>query len=366
MPWLAELPGGPPVSQVAQRPYTVVHLLSTAAEHGRAQVQIVSALHRTLDPDRYRLAAWFLDGDGPLRETLTQQGVAARSLPFRGGLDAAGAMRFGRAVRRERPALIHAHVGGRSRTALSRLAGAKLLAHFHGTHAEDGEPIPLARLARSADAVVATSRAVAKATGRDATVVYPGIDVPEDARPERPPGPPTIGTVARLEPIKQIDQLLNAAVALRERHPELRVEIAGDGASERGLKELARSLDAEEAVRFLGWRRDVGELHRRWHAFAIPSRYEGFGLAALEAMGSGLPVVGSDTGGIPELIEEGESGFLVPVGDPSNLADRLNRLLTDERLRQTMAKGAQRRARKFTTGEMSRRTEEVYDRLLSA
>jgi glycosyltransferase involved in cell wall biosynthesis len=346
-------------------PHTIVHLLSSATEHFRAHVSIVSALHRHLDPDRYRLVAWFLDGDGPLIETLEEQGMSAKWLPFRSGRDFGGALRFARELRRERTSLIHAHVAGRSRTWIGRLSSARLLVHFHGTHAEDDEPIPLRALARGADAVLATSKAVAAQTGRPSTVVYPGVETPSDAVPPPTPRVPRIGTVARLEPIKQLEQLLVAAAALRERTPDLEVEIAGDGSQEGSLRQLARSLGIDSMVTFLGWRREVEMLHRRWRAFAIPSRHEGFGVAALEAMSSGLPVVGSATGGLQELIRDGETGYLVPPGDASALADRLSLLIEDDSLQRKMALASiDRASRHFSLREMCEGVEKAYGRLL--
>jgi glycosyltransferase involved in cell wall biosynthesis len=353
------------MSRDARYPYTAVHLLAGATEHFRAHVSIVSALHRHLDPERYRLVAWFLDGDGPLIETLEEQGMSAKWLSFRSGRDVGGALRFARELRRERTSLIHAHVAGRSRTWIGRLSSARLLVHFHHTHAEDGEPIPLQRLARGADAILATSKAVAAQTGRPSTVVYPGVEVPPDAVPAATPQVPRLGTVARLEPNKQLEQLLAAAAVLRDRYPSLEVEIAGDGSQEENLKQLARSRGIESVVTFLGWRRDLQALHRRWRAFAMPSRYEGFGLAGLEAMSSGLPVVGSATGGIQELIADGETGYLVPSGDADALADRLGLLLEDDSLQRRMALASIDRARKhFSLRQMCDRVEQTYGRLL--
>jgi glycosyltransferase involved in cell wall biosynthesis len=350
------------MSEAGGSPRTVVHLLGGATEHFRAHISIVSALHRHLDPERYRLIALFLDGDGPFIETLEEQGMSAKFLPFRGGRDLGGSVRFARELRRDRPSLIHAHVGGRSRTWISRLSGSKLLVHFHATHEEDCSAIPLRRLARGADAVLATSRAVADLTGRESTVIYPGVEIAPRAEPAPSSGPPRIGTVARLEPIKQLDQLLEAVALLRDRHPDLEVEIAGDGSAEQDLKHKARALGIDSRVSFLGWRLNVRSLHGRWRAFAIPSRHEGFGVAALEAMSSGLPVVGSATGGLQELIADGKTGYLVPSGDTKSLADRLDLLLSDDSLQRRMSIASLDRAKQFSLTRMCEEIERLYDR----
>jgi glycosyltransferase involved in cell wall biosynthesis len=347
-------------------PHTVVHLLETASERGMAHARMVVVLARAIDPTRYRLRAWFLDGPGPLVEVLTAAGVPARTAIFRGGRDIGGALRFAGALKADRPTLVHLHVGGRSRLWLLRaLTSAKRVAHVHRDRAEDGTRLSLESLTTSAHAVIATSMAVARAVPGPATVVYPGTDIPDRIAPLSA-SPPTIGTVARLEFVKGLPFLLNAAGALQRRHPNLRIEVAGSGSCEPRLRLLASRLGLARSVSFLGWRQDVDALHRRWQVFAQPSIYEGFGLAALEAMSSGLPVVASATGGLPELVEDGVTGFLVPIGDVDTLADRLGRLLEDEELRVRMGQAARERVREHFSGAvMGAKTAQVYDRLLA-
>jgi glycosyltransferase involved in cell wall biosynthesis len=346
-------------------PHTVVHVLATASVRGIAQARMVVALARAVDPARYRLRAWFLDGPGPLVEVLTAAGVPARTVTFRGGRDVGGALRFAGALRADRPALVHLHLGGRSRLWLLRaLTSAKRVAHVHGDRAEDGAPLPLESLTRSAHAVIATSMAVARAVPGPAAVVYPGTDAPDRVAPLLA-SPPTIGTVARLEPIKGLPFLFQAAGTLERRHPDLRIEVAGTGSCDPLLRLLASRLGLARSISFLGWRQDVEALHRRWQVFVQPSIYEGFGLAALEAMASGLPVVASATGGLPELVEDGITGFLVPVGDVDALADRLGQLLGDEKLRVRVGQAARERVREhFSGAAMGAKIAQLYDGLL--
>jgi glycosyltransferase involved in cell wall biosynthesis len=247
---------------------------------------------------------------------------------------------------------------------LQVLSSAKRVAHLHGEHTEAGAPLPLEPFIRGAHAVIATSRAVAAAAPGSATVIYPGVEIPPSAASVESRGP-TIGTVGRLEPIKGLGSLLEAAAVLQGRYPDLRVELAGSGTCESRLRSRAADLGLGDSVSFLGWREDVNALHGRWHVFAQPSLHEGFGLGALEAMAAGLPVVATATGGLPELVEDGQTGLLVPAGAVDALADRLGRLLADERLRSQMGDAARRRARRsFSVDEMAAKTARVYDRLL--
>lgn len=355
------------VARSARRgPHTVVHLLASASVRGTAQARIVAGLARSLDPDRYRLRALFLDGPGPLVQTLLAAGVPARSVIFRSRTDLAGAVRFASALRAERPRLVHLHAGGRSRLwPLRAFSSAGRVAHVHGARAEDGTPIPLETLTRSVQAVIATSEAVAAAVSGPATVVYPGVDV-VDTVASPSPAPPTIGAIGRLEPIKGLAFLLEAAAVLHRRLPGLRIELAGSGSCEPRLRSLAARLGIADSVRFLGWRDDIDSLHRRWQVFAQPSIHEGLGLSVLEAMAAGRPVVASATGGLPELVEDGRTGFLVPVGAVDALVDRLGRLLADDELRARMSYAGWQRARDgFSMAEMAERTARVYDRMLA-
>lgn len=348
-------------------PATVLHLLSSGAARGTAHAQIVATLARGLDPSRYRLVAWFLIESGPLGDMLERSGVATRAVGFRGATDPIGALRFVQALLIERPALIHLHVPGRARVRLARSTKAsRLVAHLHGTHAEDCTPLAVRQFALSSDTAIGVSNA-ATAGAPGAMVVYPGIEVPANTRSAGPVGPPIIGTVARLEPIKGLDTLLKAAAALHLRHPSVRIELAGTGSDEPRLKALARKLGISDAVDFLGWREDVRALHSRWFAFAAPSIHEGFGLAALEAMASRVPVVASATGGLMELIDDPCTGFLIPVGDVGALTERLDLLLTDPSLRARMGDAAADRVhRKFTTERMVDGIAAVYRRLLAS
>ena len=342
----------------------MLHVLGSAAVSGTAQARIVAALARSLDPSRYPVQAWFVDEPGPLTDVLSGAGVPARTVLFRSRRDPAGVVRVAQALRRDRPEIVHLHVGGRSRVwLLQALSPAKRIAHLHGTSRDDGTALALEQFVRSSDTAIATSKAVAETAG-PATVIYPGVDVPQSQASLREQ-PPTIGALGRLEPTKSLDVLVEAAAILSRRRPEVRVEIAGSGSCEPRLRSLAARLGVTDVVAFLGWREDVGSLHHRWQVLVQPSAHEGFGIAALEAMAAGLPVVASATGGLPELVEDERTGFLVPVGDVEALAGRLDRLLGDDVLRVRMGDAARQRAvRSFSVDEMAARTATVYDRLL--
>jgi glycosyltransferase involved in cell wall biosynthesis len=132
--------------------------------------------------------------------------------------------------------------------------------------------------------------------------------------------------VGRLSPEKDVATLLKAAAIVVAQRPSFRLQIAGTGACSAGLHALARSLQLEGNVDFLGEVRDVRALLHRASMFVLPSLTEGVPLTVLEAMACGLPVVATHVGGTPEAVLAGATGLLVPPGEPAQLADAMLRL----------------------------------------
>jgi len=118
--------------------------------------------------------------------------------------------------------------------------------------------------------------------------------------------------------------------------------MVGDGSDRTRSREVAVSLGVERYVRYLGQLDAVEDVLSAGDLFLLTSANESFGLAALEAMSSGVPVIGTTAEGLPELIESGQSGYLLPVGDVEGMARRSTEILSDERLHAAMAKEARR------------------------
>jgi glycosyltransferase involved in cell wall biosynthesis len=160
------------------------------------------------------------------------------------------------------------------------------------------------------------------------TTIWNGIDVTGFAYAGPDPAGPAV-LVARLAPEKDVETLLNAtALAARER-PDFRLEVAGDGPCRPALERAAADLGVAGRVRFLGEVRDVPALLARARLFALSSLTEGVSLTLLEAMSRGLPVAATRVGGNAEVVADGETGLLVPPGDPPALAAALLRLWAD-------------------------------------
>jgi len=147
--------------------------------------------------------------------------------------------------------------------------------------------------------------------------------------------------VGRLEKAKGVDILLTAVQIIGENYKrDLRVAIVGGGSLEKDMESLAKDLKVSTTVEFLGVRNDVANLMKKSKIFVLPSRWEGLPMVLLEAMANGIPVVSTPVGGIPEVIEEGKDGILVPPENPEALAKAIKLLLDSPELQKRMAQNA--------------------------
>lgn len=149
-----------------------------------------------------------------------------------------------------------------------------------------------------------------------------------------------IGVAGRLTAEKGVSVLLTAMKEVLVRVPGARLVIAGDGPERAALEQQARDLGIADAVDFLGMRTDLPRVLATLDVFVLPSLYEGFGLVLLEAMAVGTPVIATRVGGVPEVVEDGVTGLLVPPADPGKLAKAILRLERDAELAETLVKGA--------------------------
>jgi glycosyltransferase involved in cell wall biosynthesis len=143
------------------------------------------------------------------------------------------------------------------------------------------------------------------------------------------------------------------------------LEILGEGPSEAHLRAEATRLGIEGRVRFRGWQSDTGPALERLHVYVQPSLYEGFGIATLEAMARGRPIVATEVGATPELVTP-DCGVLVPAADPPALAAAIASLLPDPDRRRALGRAAWERSRSFSEERMVQSLAALYDDLLAA
>jgi glycosyltransferase involved in cell wall biosynthesis len=176
---------------------------------------------------------------------------------------------------------------------------------------------------------------------------------------------PVIGTVAVLEERKGHPFLLQAAAHLKQQGHRLRYRIAGDGSQRERLQKLALELGLSEDIEFVGFIRDVPDFLSSIDIFVLPSLFEGLGVAVLEAMAAGKPVVATDVGGLSELVDDRRTGLLVPPRDSRALARAISDLVSKRDLLREMGKNGQERVLgNFTMGQMAKKNEDYYYELL--
>jgi glycosyltransferase involved in cell wall biosynthesis len=175
-----------------------------------------------------------------------------------------------------------------------------------------------------------------------------------------------VGTITRLVSKRGHDDLLQAAALTRKRHPSARFVVIGDGPLRQALEEKARGLGLNGGVRFVGAVPEAARLIPQFDVFVLASLWEGMSNGLLEAMAAGRPVVATSVGGNPEVVRHGETGFLVPPGNPEAMADAIGRLLSDRALAQRLGEAGRIRAESaFTLEAMVARLEALYERLLA-
>jgi glycosyltransferase involved in cell wall biosynthesis len=238
--------------------------------------------------------------------------------------------------------------------------------------------------ARAVDRFCCVSAEIASAVTRWQTVPRAKIEVvpngiPTDRLCDLPPpevvrrslGIPAtavvIGTVGRLAEIKRQDVLVRAIGRLRERSPDVRLLLVGDGPERLRLEALAGELKLSDRVHLAGYQPCPEQFLRIMDVFCLPSRSEGFPISLLEAWLAGVPAVCTAVGGIPDVVTDGESALLVPPGDDAALVEALSRLLDDRDLRDRLGRAGQRVVReRYSLERVTSEYEARYRGLLAA
>jgi glycosyltransferase involved in cell wall biosynthesis len=335
------------------------------------QEKLLVEFARHADRSRFDLQFLSLGERGMLAGDIEALGWPVESLGEPAGLRPSLIAKLAHRFSLGRPAVVHTH----DRRALFYAAPAARLARVpwvvHTRHGRDAHATPrqiamLRHLARMANRFVCVSgeigelsRAQGVAPSRLRTILN-GIDIDRFRFIGPDPAGPVV-TVARLSPEKDVANLVRAAAIAAERAPNLRVEVAGGGACRADLDRLAAELGVADRVAFLGEVRDVAAVLRRASLFVLPSRSEGIPLTVLEAMARGLPVVATRVGGLPEVIEDGRTGLLVPPADPAALARAIVEVLDDPRRGDDMGHAGRRRVERcFDVRRMVEQYEDTY------
>jgi glycosyltransferase involved in cell wall biosynthesis len=191
--------------------------------------------------------------------------------------------------------------------------------------------------------------------------IHNGVpDVTVDARPRQVSGP-IVGAVGRLEHQKGFDVFLRALPDV----PGATAVLVGDGGEREALRQLSTRIGVADRVVWAEWTDDVRSYLPSFDVFALPSRFEAFPLAMLEALLAERAVVAADVGSVAEAVLPGETGLLVPAEDPAALAGAIRNLLADEGLRRRLgSRGRELVLGRFTASQMTRSFERLYEEIL--
>lgn len=364
-----------------------VHVLDSLAVGGMEN-GVVNVINATRDQVRHTVVT--MTGRGPLSERLPAS-VPIHCIGKRAGTDLGAVLRLGRLVRGLRPDVVHSrNWGAFDAVVAARLAGVRTVVHGeHGREAADPQGLDPRRnrlrrlLAPLVSRFVTVSldlrRWLVITVGIPAhkvVTIHNGVDTarfsPADSSEARealglPIGATVIGTIGRLDPVKDQAGLIEAFSGLAESGSSPILAIVGEGPSRPALEEQILRRGLSQRVRLFGERRDVATALRAFDVFVLPSRAEGMSNTILEAMASGLPVVATDVGGNPELVEPETTGRLVPPGDPHALEAALRGYVADAYLRRSQGKaGRERVIQQFSLDRMAQAHAGLYGSLCRA
>ena len=311
------------------------------------------------------------------------------------GQDCLALGRLWRLIRQVQPDIVHTHsskAGFLGRLA-ARLARVPRIVHtphghvFHGYFRPELTRgfIRLERLAaRWTDRIVTLTDAEAAQhqavrIGRPAQFVTipSGVDFSDLAgAPERGhalrarlglrPGARLLGAVSRLAPVKGLRHLVAALPEILRRCPETHLVIAGDGEERAALEKQGAELELSRRITFLGYQDDPAAVTAMLDLFVLPSVNEGLGRVLVRAMALGKPIVASRVGGVPELLAEGQAGWLVPPADPESLADAITTLLQEPARARALGEAGRLRAPRYSIDAMLDALVKLYRELAEA
>lgn len=345
-------------------PPLVAHIVHRL-DYGGLENGLVNLLNG-LPADHTRHAVICLTSASDFAARIRRPETALYELHKKPGKDFGAYLRLWRLLSAIRPAVVHTrNTGVIDCQLVARLAGVPVRIHgYHGWDVDDlnGDNPRRNRLRRLCDPsvtrYVVLSRQIREWLVGDQGVsedritrICNGVDVAR-FRPTagRASDRPTlvVGTVGRLQPVKSQITLVEAVGTLLRRRPDsasrLRLVLVGDGPERPALEAAIQAEGLADIAGVTGWQDDVPALLASLDIFVLPSLNEGISNTILEAMACGLPVVATRVGGNPELVVDGETGYLFPVGDSASLADRLAAYLDEPGLRARQGEAARRRA----------------------
>ena len=368
-----------------EKKISVCHLLPALPAHGAEQLLLDIVRHA--DRDRVCLSVCLISELGPLVGEFEALGIPVAFLPKKSRTDFSIIFRLASFWRKNRVDLVHTHLF--TADLWGRMAGLLSPVFIVSTSHTTRDP-NIGRLGRLLDkvldrrndAVICVSEAVRRYRVEEAGfdpkklhLIENGIDLdrfqktaPREEMERRlglPPGRRWAVIVGRLVPLKGHRFLIEALSLLAKDFPDLGLLIAGAGEEEAALRAETEALGLSDRVVFLGLRRDIPDLLGLSELLVLPSSREGLPIVLLEALAASLPVVVTPVGGIPEVVEDGKTGFFV-TQEPASIASALRRILESPESSRAMGANARRLIEeRYDIRSVARRYENLYRSLLA-
>ncbi|WP_438014360.1 glycosyltransferase [Sorangium sp. So ce315] len=375
------------MTRARQHRLVIAHVLNSFQVGGAEQVVVdLAGLQREAGHE-VMVVGIDMNPGGPRADQLRARGVAVHMVPKRPGFDLRLPGKLAAFFAKHGVSIVHSHnqLPLIYATAAGRLHRVPVCHTLHGAMFDQGRRAWLRHMAaKLADAHVAVSQSTAdfmlkhnEVPSSKLHVVLNGIDLsrfrPDAAARARiraelgiPQDAWVAGAVGRLSQVKNHALLLRAAAAAGVLSDSGRLLLVGDGPEAAPLRALAGELGIGDRVVFAGERHDVPELLSSSDVFVLSSNSEGLPLSMVEAMATGLPVISTAVGGIPALVADGETGFLVPSGDVDALAAKLAVLKADPEQARAMGKRGQKLAlERYSAEHMMASYMDIYEALLA-
>ena len=318
------------------------------------------------------------------RQALEGTGLRVLDLERRSALHLAAFRPMLKLISEQRIEVLHAHKFGSNVWGMlfGRIARVPALVAQEQTWSYEGQPLRklldgvIGRVASSFVAVSSADRDRMISRERvpaEKIVVIPNAFVPReegspgDLRAELgiAPDAPLVGTACQLRPQKALHVLVDAFARVAETRPGARLVIAGDGECRAELEAQVERVGIADRTHFIGNREDIGTVLAAFDLAVMSSDYEGTPLFAVECMVAGTPLVATEVGGLPDLVDDGSSALLVPRRDPAALAEAIGAMLDDPGLRERIALTAKKKAEQFSMDRTADRFMELYRSLLA-
>ncbi len=340
-------------------------------------------------------------GEGSLDQYVEEQGIKPITIPgivpeaSIGLRDLKAINRLRRLFREFRPHIVHTHTmkAGFVGRIAARMSGVPIIVHTYHGHVLTGyfgsaKSLLLQRLERLLSSATSELVAVSEQVRQDLvrlgvarsdriTVIPLGLSLDQFFSIQDKTGifrrefglsseVPVVAIVGRIAPIKNHSLFLKAAALLNRTQPAVHFVVVGDGELRPALEAESRRMGLDSNITFTGWRHDLASIYSDIDVLVVSSDNEGTPVSAIEAMAASRPVVGTTVGGMPDLIETGRTGLLVPKGDEQSLADAVRRIIDNPELGRQVGLEARRDvSARYTAKRLVADVETLYANLLS-